>query len=140
MIRLFWKDLTIVILLTSLFPHAAAKAQDVDFCSFTLSEGVLQAHTNFNLIYEFDVDQHGAPTNIKPITGQFVKPRTVQACIERWSLPQSALKHLVAIFEWHHATGWTKLAISGPDTKLTIHLSGQRCPYCTGSKSETSPK
>lgn len=112
-----------------LFHCTAAEGQDVSFCSLLLSKAVLQAHTNFNAVYEFDVDEHGVPINVKPVAKQFTKPEDVQACLERWNLPQSASKHLVAVFEWHHGIGWTKLAISGPEVSLTIHLTGERCPY-----------
>jgi len=51
-----------------------AKAQDINFCSFSLSEAILQAHTSFNVIYEFDVDKHGVPVNIKSVAKQFASP------------------------------------------------------------------
>jgi hypothetical protein len=113
----------------ALFAGRAAKAQEIDYCSFSLPKAILQAHASFNVIYEFDVDQHGTPINIKPVGEQFAKLEGVQTCLAKWSLPQSASTHLVAVFEWQHGTGWTKLAISGPTTKLSIRLSGDRCPY-----------
>jgi hypothetical protein len=130
MTRSFRKNVAFAIFFAAPFVGEPAKAQEVDFCSFPLSKAILQAHADFNAIYEFDVDQHGVPTKVKPIAQQFTEPKLVQACIENWRLPQSALTHLAAAFQWSHGTGWTKLAISGPGTKLTILLSGERCPYC----------
>ena len=140
MVRCLWRNSRLMALSAALIACKAAGAQEVNFCSFTLPKVVLQAHADFNAIYEFDVDQRGVPTNIKPIAEQFTKPKLVQACIEHWSLPQSALMHLVAAFEWHHGAGWTKLAISGPGTKLTIYLSGERCPYCAISRPSAPSK
>jgi hypothetical protein len=127
------KLLRILILLASIFvaffAGAAAKAQEINFCTFSLPKGILQAHTSFNAIYEFEVDQGGTPINIKPVAEQFTKLEDVQTCLATWSLPQSASTHLVAVFEWQHGIGWTKLTISGPTTKITIRLGDDRCPY-----------
>jgi hypothetical protein len=117
---------SICILLLSSIP---ANAQEVNFCAFSLNKEILQAHTSFNAIYEFDVDEHGTPIHIKPVEARFTRLEDVQTCLAKWSLPNSASTHLVAVFEWQHGTGWTKLAISGPTTKLTIRLSGERCLY-----------
>ncbi len=105
------------------------KAQEVSFCGFPLSKAMLQANASFNVIYEFDVSENGLPVRIKTLEKGFVQPADVQACIEQWRLPQFTSKHLVAVFEWHHGIGWTRLAISGPEVKLTIQLTGERCPY-----------
>jgi hypothetical protein len=131
--------------LMSLTSSAVAKGQEVNLCLFSLSPGILQANASFSAIYDFDVDKNGVPVNIKPLAQEFTKPADAQACIGEWRLPQSASKHLVATFEWHHGVGWTGLAISGPGMKLRVHLSGQRCPYCSAAQdeaksSETSPK
>jgi len=106
-----------------------ANAQEIKFCAFPLSKAILQANASFNVIYEFDVSGNGLPTNIKALERRFIEPADVQKCIEQWRLPQYASKHLVAVFEWHHGVGWSRLAISGPDVKLTIHLTGEKCPY-----------
>jgi hypothetical protein len=47
-----------------------AKGQDINFCSLPVPKAILQAHTSFNAIYEFDVDQHGVPLNIKSVSKQ----------------------------------------------------------------------
>jgi hypothetical protein len=107
-----------------------AQGQEINFCSISLSPAILQAHASFSAIYEFDVAENGSPANIKPLEKKFTNATEVEACIQKWSLPQSASKHLVAVFEWQHGIGWVKLAVSGPDIKLSIHLSGDRCPYC----------
>jgi hypothetical protein len=108
-----------------------AEGQEINFCSISLPSAILQAHASFSAIYGFDVAQNGSPINIKPVERQFTNATEVEACIQKWSLPQSASKHLVAIFEWQHGIGWTKVAVSGPNIKLSIHLSGDRCSYCT---------
>ena len=107
-----------------------AKAQEVSFCAFPLSRAIMQANASFNVVYEFDVSENGLPLNIKTLERGFVQPADVQGCIEQWRLPKFASKHLVAVFEWHHGIGWKKLAISGPNVNLTIHLTGEKCPYC----------
>src|SRR4029077_2908886 len=114
--------------LVILFDVGTAKAQELSFCAFPLSKGILQANASFNVIYEFDVSEKGLPVNIRKLEKGFAQPADVQACLEQWRLPQFASKHLVAVFEWHHGIGWKKLAISGPDVKLTIQLTGE-CPY-----------
>lgn len=107
-----------------------AQGQEINFCSISLPPAILQAHASFSAIYGFDVSENGVPANIKPLERKFTNAAEVEACIQKWSLPQSASKHLVAVFEWQHGIGWVKLAVSGPDTKLSIYLSGDRCPYC----------
>src|SRR5579863_7618279 len=103
--------------------HAGVmKAQEVTFCGFPLSKAIIQANASFNVIYEFNVSENGLPVGIKMLEKGFVQPADVQACIEQWRLPQFKSKHLVAVFEWHHGIGWTRLAISGPDVKVTIQL------------------
>lgn len=119
-----------VLSLACFLPGRIAEGQEITFCSISLPPAILQAHASFSAIYGFDVSQNGFPINIKAIEKQFTNATEVEACIQRWSLPQSVSKHLVAVFEWQHGIGWTKLAVSGPDIKLSIHLSGDRCPYC----------
>ena len=116
-----------------------AKAQEVSFCAFPLTKAILQANASFNVIYEFDVSENGLPVKIKTLEEGFVEPADVQKCIEQWRLPQFASKHLVAVFEWHHGIGWKRLAISGPDVKLTIHLTGEKCPYGVRAAEKTKP-
>jgi|SRR5581483_996338 len=120
----------LVLLIAALLLCPACNGQDIAFCSFPLSKGVLQAHASFNAVYEFDVNEHGTPIKIAQVGKSFVKLEDVQTCLAQWNLSQSASKHIVAVFEWQHGVGWTKLSISGPDIKLTVHLSGERCPYC----------
>ena len=114
---------------------SAAKGQDIDFCSLPISSAVLQAHTDFNAVYAFDVDPKGVPVNVKAISRQFTTPADVQSCLSRWQLPKATFKHLVAVFAWQHAKGWTSLSISGPGLKFVIRLSGERCPYCSNRPS-----
>lgn len=128
------------LLLMFLCGGAVANGQEVNFCLFSLPQGILQANASFNAIYEFDVDKNGVPTNIHPRAKEFTNPSDVRACLEQWKLPDSALKHLVAIFEWHHGVGWTKLAISGPSINLTVHQSGQRCPYGSMAQESANPR
>ena len=116
-----------------------ANGQDISFCSLPLSQAILQAHTSFNAVYTFDVDEHGVPVNIKAVSKQFTKPEDVTTCLGQWKLQNAALKHLVVAFEWQHEIGWTKLTVSGPDVNLTVRLSGQRCPYCSTSVDEKKP-
>jgi hypothetical protein len=116
----FHRLLVVVVVTLGLLDVTKARAQDITFCSLPLPKGIPQAHASFNAIYEFDVDQHGTPINVKPVEEQFTKLKDVQACLAKWSLPQSSLTHLVAVFEWKHGAGWTRLAISGPTIKLTI--------------------
>lgn len=106
-----------------------ARAQELSFCEFHLSKAIRQANTTFNVIYVFDVSEKGIPINIRAVRKGFARQADVRACLKRWRLPQLGSKHLIAVFEWHHGVGWTKLAISGPDVDLTIHLTGERCPY-----------
>jgi len=96
----------------------------------------MQANATFNVIYEFDVSENGLPVNIRTLEKGFVEPADVQGCIEQWRLPQFAAKHLVAVFEWHHGIGWKRLAVTGPGAKLTIHLTGEKCPYHGGKVQE----
>jgi hypothetical protein len=119
----------LLLVIVILFSSRVVRGQEVEFCLMPLSEGILQAHASFSAVYQFDVDQKGVPANIKPITKAFTDPAEVEACLQKWSLPQSSNKHLTAVFEWQHGIGWTKLSVSGPDIKLIVHLSGQRCPY-----------
>lgn len=137
------QDMAITVVFTGFLGCAAVHAQDVDFCSFPLPKGALEAHMSFSLVYTFDVNRNGVPRNIQPLAGQlaeqFIRPATVQKCIENWHFPQSASKHLTAVFEWQHGSGWTKLSVTGPGTQLSIHLSGVRCPYCAEPQVE-SPK
>lgn len=130
MTKLIWYLIADVLCLAFFLPGKIAEGQEINFCSISLAPAILQAHANFSAIYGFDVAQNGSPINIKPIEKQFTNATEVEACLQKWSLPQSASKHLVAVFEWQHGIGWTKLAVSGPDMKLSIHLSGDRCPYC----------
>jgi hypothetical protein len=127
----------LLLIVLFIFGNVPANCQEVNFCAFSLPKGVLQANASFNAIYQFDVDKNGDPINIKPTAKEFTNPQDVQVCIRQWTLPQSANQHLVAVFEWRHGIGWTKLAVSGPGIKLTVHLSGQRCPYCTGETNNT---
>jgi hypothetical protein len=120
-----------ILSLAFFLPGNIAEGQEINFCSISLPPAILQAHASFSAIYGFDVVQNGSTTNIKPVEKQFTNPTEVKTCIQKWSLPQSASKHLVAVFEWQHGVGWTRLAVSGLDIKLSIHLSGDRCPYCT---------
>ena len=108
-----------------------ANGQDISFCSLPMSKAILQAHTSFNAVYTFDVDQHGVPINIRAVSKQFTKPEDVSTCLAQWKLQNAALKHLAVAFEWQHGIGWTKLAISGPEISITVRLTGQRCPYCS---------
>jgi hypothetical protein len=119
-----------LLIVAALSISVTVEGQEINFCSLSLPKGILQANTSFNAVYEFDVDKDGVPLNVKPVERKSTNPQEVQACLQQWRLPESALKHLVAVFEWRHGVGWTKLAISGPALKLTIHLSGERCPYC----------
>jgi hypothetical protein len=116
-----------------------AKGQDINFCALPLSPAILQAHTSFNAVYEFDVDQHGVPLNIKSVSKQFTKLEEVVACLAQWKLQNAASKHLVVVFTWQHGIGWTKLAISGSEVNITVRLSGQRCPYCSMAADEKKP-
>jgi hypothetical protein len=125
--------------LVVLFDVGTAKAQELAFCAFPLSKAILQANASFNVIYELDVSEKGLPVNIKALEKGFAQPADVQACLEQWRLPQFASKHLVAVFEWHHGVGWKKLAISGPDIKLTIQLTGEKCPYGAKAGEKTKP-
>src|SRR5215471_11210932 len=108
----FHRALVVMSVVIGFLGGSKARAQDITFCSLPLPKAILQAHTSFNAIYEFDVDRHGTPINIKPVEERFTKPKDVQACLAKWSLPQSSLTHLVATFVWKHGTGWTTLAIS----------------------------
>ena len=126
-------------LLVFLFDVGTAKAQELTFCSLPLSKAILQANASFNVIYELDVSEKGLPVNIKALEEGFAQPADVQACLEQWRLPQFASKHLVAVFEWHHGVGWKKLAISGPDIKLIIQLTGEKCPYGAKAVAKTKP-
>lgn len=117
----------------------SSKAQEVSFCTFPLSKAIRQANASFNVIHEFDVSENGLPVNIKVLERGFVEPADVQKCIEQWRLPQFTSKHLVAVFEWHHGAGWKRLAISGPDVRLTIHLTGEKCPYGARAAEKTKP-
>jgi len=114
--------LAVVLITLGLLGLKSARAQDITLCALPLPTGIPQAHASFNAIYEFDVDRQGTPMNIKAVEERFTKIEDVQACLAKWSLPQSAFTHLLVIFEWKHGVGWTKLAISGPTTKLTIRL------------------
>jgi hypothetical protein len=116
-----------------------AEGQEITFCSTSVPPAILQAHASFSAIYGFDVTENGSTTNIKPVEKRFTNATEVEACIGKWTLPQSASRHLVAIFQWEHGIGWTKLAVSGPDTKLIIHLSGDRCPYCLKTPNNPEP-
>ena len=128
-----------LLFLMLLFGGVKAKAQDINFCSFPLSKAILQAHASFNVIYEFDVDQQGVPVNVRPVAKQFTNLGDVQACLAKWRLPQSVSTHLVATFEWVHGAGWSKLVVSGPNIKLTVHLTGSECPYCAGDQVDAKP-
>jgi hypothetical protein len=130
---------TLLLLLLPAVNVLVAQGQEINFCAFRLSPGVMQANASFNAIYDFNVNKDGVPINIKAIARQFTDPIAVQTCIGEWRLPESALKHLVAVFQWDHGTGWTRLAISGPGIKLTIHLSGQGCPYCENAQKPAKP-
>ncbi len=125
--------------LVVLFDVVTAKAQELTFCAFPLSKAILQANASFNVIYELDVSEKGLPVNIRALEKGFAQAADVQACLEQWRLPQFASKHLVAVFEWHHGVGWKKLAISGPDIKLTIQLTGEKCPYGAKAGEKTNP-
>ncbi len=109
----------------------AAMAQDVEFCRPPLSEGIMRAHANFGATYEFDVLENGVPANVKSMASHFLDGNVLQECIMRWRLPQASSKHLVAVFEWEHGTGWVALRVRGPEFKLNIRLSGEGCPYRT---------
>jgi hypothetical protein len=115
---------------------SSARAQEIDFCHFPVSKAILQAHSSFNAIYEMDVDSQGVPTSIRPVSKEFTKPEDVATCLDRWRLPDSAMKHLVVVFEWQHGIGWTRLALSGPGVNITVRLSGIRCPYHPASTNE----
>lgn len=138
MTRVYGLALTIVF--TLLFGGSAAMGQDVSFCLLPLPKVVLQAHTSFNAIYQFDVDNAGIPSNIKAVSKQFTKLEDVQSCLANWSIPNAALKHFVVVFEWQHGVGWTRLVVSGPGTKLTVRLSGERCPYHAAASVGTPPE
>lgn len=127
LIKPFWTTVALVVFFCAI---RSAKGQEINFCSLRVSPAVLQAHTDFNAVYAFDVDQKGLPVNVKAISRQFTDPADVQACLLKWHLPGAISKHLVAVFKWEHAKGWTSLSVSGPDVKLVIRLSGERCPYC----------
>jgi hypothetical protein len=120
-----------ILALAFFLPRNTAQGQEINFCSISLPPAILQAHASFSAIYGFDVAENGSPTNIKPVEKKFTNATEVEACIQKWSLPQSNSKHLVANFEWQHGIGWTKLTVSGPGMKLSIYLSGDRCPYGT---------
>jgi len=128
----FWTAIALVVFFCV---SGSARSQEINFCSLRMSPAVLQAHTDFNAVYAFDVDPKGLPMDLKAISPKFTNPADVQACLSQWRLPQEASKHLVAVFAWQHGTGWTTLSVSGPDLKLVIRLSGTRCPYCGGSAS-----
>jgi hypothetical protein len=57
-LRLKW---TMLVLLAVFFSGTLSLGQEINFCLMPFSQGVLQAHTSFSAIYEFDVDQNGAP-------------------------------------------------------------------------------
>lgn len=116
-----------------------ANGQDINFCSLPLSKAILQAHTNFNAVYTFDVNENGVPFKIKAVSKEFTNPEEVATCLAQWKLPSAALKQLVVAFEWQHGIGWTKLALSGPGVNITVRLSGIRCPYCPASANEKVP-
>ena len=129
----------LVLLLAMFCFPGVARGQDITFCLISLPAAVLQAHTNFSAIYEFDVAQNGIPINIKPVAKEFTKAAEIETCLQTWRLPESPSKHLVATFEWQHEIGWTKLTVSGPDMKLSVHLSGNRCPYCVKNLDNAQP-
>jgi hypothetical protein len=104
------------------FSILSASAQDITVCSPLLAKEILRAHASFNEIYEFDVDKEGTPINIKPVESRFTNPADLRKCIAGWRFPASPSTHVVAVFEWQHAKGWTRLAISGPTVKLNIRL------------------
>jgi hypothetical protein len=120
----------IVALLSVFCVSRKAAAQEVDFCAFAVPPTIVQGYASFSVIYVFDVNNEGRPINLKPVSQGFTTPEEVQSCIESWKLPEYSKKRLVASFRWKHGVGWTQLAITGEGVKLTIKVSGHRCPYC----------
>jgi len=120
--------LALVWVALGLWANTSARAQAITLCALSVPKEIQQAHASFNAIYGFDVDSRGKPINLKPIESQFTNPKDVESCLDRLSLTSLPATHLVAIFEWQHGKGWTKIAISGPGVELTIHLAG--CPHC----------
>ena len=111
-------------------PSQGSPHVDVTFCNFPLSSGLKQANASFYVSYSFTIDETGKPTGITKIRNDYVEPKEISTCLEKWEfrgVQQGAT--IVAIFQWKHAQGWVDLSITGGGLNQKIRVAGDRCPY-----------
>jgi hypothetical protein len=126
-------DILFMVLLTLAFmipPPQAQVTSEVAFCNFELPRDIKIAHSTFDIVYSFEVNEDGQPVKITRVRDEHVGQATVAACLSEWRFHGiKKAVHMSATFQWQHGEGWTEISITGPDFSQKIKVNGERCPY-----------
>ncbi len=111
-------------------PVVAGITSEIAFCQLAVPRYVKDGNFNFYVIYKFDLDEEGKPSEITKLKNDYLPEEEVKSCLSDWRLEGFAEGAMISVsFHWSHAVGWDRLAISGPNFEQKILLTGERVPY-----------
>lgn len=93
---------------------------DISLCG-TGAASPAPIEAEFNTLFRFVLDQHGAPTNIVVLLGaRFIDQKAMTRCLRDWRLVGvNRSTPFTALFYWKNRV-WTKAEVSGPGFRFRI--------------------